>query len=165
MDDHISSPLVNRDDPIPVLQIPLSEDTKSASPAAKNTPKTGRREAFKKEAEKLKSKLEDVGDQYRASGGSLQDRMYAMYVEASWAKAGERKLRDGLQVNATDYATRDCRRWHRSQGQTISAIRRQAVLQRRGDELQLQTLQRKVKLQRRLLYTESSDSNLLQGLE
>lgn len=80
MDEHTAAAIVNRDDPIPVLQIPPPSDRDTPSPAGSDAPKKGRRDAFKQEAERLKEKLGDIGEQYKSAGGSMQDRLFSVYV-------------------------------------------------------------------------------------
>lgn len=85
MDDHTATTFSNRDDPIPVIKLPRLED-ETPSPAESAQSKPGsKREAFRKEAERLKGKLHDVGAQYKASQGSVQERMFNAYV--CWTSA------------------------------------------------------------------------------
>lgn len=71
--------LANRDDPIPVITIPrLEPDTPSPaeSSGADSQTKRGKRETLKKEAEKLRERLHDVGAHYKTSQGSMQERLF-----------------------------------------------------------------------------------------
>lgn len=83
MDNHTTTTISNRDDPIPVFKMPRLDDG-TPSPAEPAPPKSGsKREAFKREAERLKGKFQDVGAQYKTSQGTVQERMFNAYVSCA----------------------------------------------------------------------------------
>ncbi|KAH0238334.1 Pex24p-domain-containing protein, partial [Aureobasidium melanogenum] len=79
MDDHAGASIANRDEPIPVIQIPFNTD--DAAPPETEQQKLGRRERIKQEAEKLKGKLHDVSTQYKTTQGSVQERLFNTLLE------------------------------------------------------------------------------------
>ena len=79
MDDYSSASIANRDEPIPVIQIPFS--TEDTTPPETEQQKLGRRERIKQEAERLKGKFQDVSTQYKTTQGSMQERLFNTLLE------------------------------------------------------------------------------------
>ncbi|KAG9963486.1 Pex24p-domain-containing protein, partial [Aureobasidium melanogenum] len=79
MDEHAGASIANRDEPIPVIQIPFNTD--DTAPPETEQQKLGRRERIKQEAEKLKGKLHDVSTQYKTTQGSVQERLFNTLLE------------------------------------------------------------------------------------
>lgn len=79
MDDYSSASISNRDEPIPVIQIPFS--TEDTTPPETEQQKLGRRERIKQEAERLKGKFQDVSTQYKTTQGSMQERLFNTLLE------------------------------------------------------------------------------------
>lgn len=73
--------LVNRDTPIPVVQIHPADD---ATPSAL-TPNTESGPSHRLSASKLKDKLESLGDKSgRDSSNRMGDKMFNLYVKSCW---------------------------------------------------------------------------------
>lgn len=79
MDEYNVTSISNRDDAIPVIQFPRLED-ETPSPSDSSQDKPRKRDAFKKEADKLREKLQDVNSQYKSSQGSVQERLFNTYA-------------------------------------------------------------------------------------
>lgn len=87
MDDYAGSPIANRDEPIPVIQIPFNTD--ETTPPETEQQKLGRRERIKQEAERLKGKLQDVSTQYKTTQGSVQERLFNTLLEQVFPQEAE----------------------------------------------------------------------------
>jgi hypothetical protein len=87
MTDYAGSPMANRDEPIPVIQIP--SNTKDTAPPETEQQKLGRRERIKQEAERLKGKLQDVSTQYKTTQGSVQERLFNTLLEQVFPQEAE----------------------------------------------------------------------------
>ncbi|KAG8628341.1 hypothetical protein KVT40_004214 [Elsinoe batatas] len=71
MDDTEETTFANRDDPIPILRIPLQDDSDATSENEHG--RRSKRESLKSQADKIKSKFEDVKEDMRS--GSIQERL------------------------------------------------------------------------------------------
>lgn len=78
MDEYNASSFANRGDAIPVISFPKLDD-ETPSPGEGSQKKMRKREKWKSEAEKLREKLHDVNSQYKASQGSMQERLFNTY--------------------------------------------------------------------------------------
>ncbi|KAI4737887.1 Pex24p-domain-containing protein [Aureobasidium sp. EXF-12298] len=87
MDNYAGTPMVNRDEPIPVIQIPFNTD--DTAPPETEQQKLGRRERIKQEAERLKGKLQDVSTQYKTTQGSVQERLFNTLLEQVFPQEAE----------------------------------------------------------------------------
>lgn len=77
MDEHNATSFSNRNEAIPVIQLPTLSEGQLTPSLAENASKTSRkRDIFKQEANKLREKLQDVNTQYKASQGSMQERLF-----------------------------------------------------------------------------------------
>ncbi|PNS16379.1 hypothetical protein CAC42_113 [Sphaceloma murrayae] len=76
MDSPELATFANRDDPIPVLRIPLQDDSDATS--ENDESRRGARETFKSQAEKVKSKFEGVKEDVR--NGSIQERLLNNFI-------------------------------------------------------------------------------------
>ena len=85
MDEHTTKAFVNRDDPIPVIQIPRLDYEEIPPTDVVEQQKLGKRERIKKEADRLKGKLQDVSAQYKSTQGSVQERLFNTCVNSACA--------------------------------------------------------------------------------
>ncbi|KAF2220430.1 integral peroxisomal membrane peroxin-domain-containing protein [Elsinoe ampelina] len=76
MDDTEETTFANRDDPIPILRIPLQDDSDATS--ENEDGRRSKRESFKSQADKIKSKFEDVKEDMRS--GSIQERLLNSFM-------------------------------------------------------------------------------------
>lgn len=77
MDDYVAASFVNRDEAIPVISFPKTEDGSQTPSSSEGTQKkSGKRDAFRKEADKLREKLQGVNTQYKTTQGSMQERLF-----------------------------------------------------------------------------------------